>query len=305
MIYSIDADILPVIDSAYTVVRRTVWQVADPKNIFLIVTDGECEIETNGEEYLLKKGDAVFLPENQPYRRTPVNGELCTMMYFHFDARSVRTLSDGEALAETEAARLRAEEAFLRNEKSYLAQTGKIYLRTVNRIGGAETERICAQTEELLKNFSTENALAITLNLCSLLATATGKTLRRLRKNAPPQKMDYAPVNLKNAVLYIKQHLSEKILLDDLCTHCGISKSQLSRYFKAAFGKTPMQYVTELKLSKAKDMLFKSGGISVKAVCDELGFDDQHYFSRLFTKVYGETPSHYRYRVTHFNENKQ
>ena len=62
MIYSIDADILPVIDSAYTVVRRTVWQVADPKNIFLIVTDGECEIETNGEEYLLKRVMRFFCP---------------------------------------------------------------------------------------------------------------------------------------------------------------------------------------------------------------------------------------------------
>lgn len=305
MIYSADTGSLPVIDSAYTVVRRTVWQVADPKNILIVIMNGRCCVETDGEKYLLEKGDAVFIPENQPYRRSPIDDEMCAMMYFHFDAENVRVLSDDEALAETIAARQSAEEAFLKNERSVLSQTGRIYLRPVNHIGADETDEICAKTKKMLDGFGTEDSFMITLNLCYLLALSTKKTLRRLRKNASPQKMDYAPANLKNAVLYIKQHMSEKILLGELCAHCGISKSQLTRYFKASFGKTPMQYVTELKLSKAKDMLFKSGGMSVKAVCDELGFDDQHYFSRLFTKVYGETPSHYRFRVTHFNENKQ
>lgn len=41
---------------------------------------------------------------------------------------------------------------------------------------------------------------------------------------------------------------------------------------------------------------------SVRVIAEQFGFDDQHYFSRLFSKTYNETPTEYRHRVTHYVE---
>lgn len=110
------------------------------------------------------------------------------------------------------------------------------------------------------------------------------------------------PSKLKKAVHFIRQNHTARITLDDLCRHCAISKSQLTRYFKEVFGKTPVQYIIELKLNSAKELFLNSPQLSIKNVANELGFEDQHYFSRIFTKNTGERPSEYKYRVNNFKE---
>ena len=73
-------------------------------------------------------------------------------------------------------------------------------------------------------------------------------------------------------------------------------------YFKNAFNKTPINYITEYKISRAKELLYNQPHLTIGEISDELGFDNQHYFTRVFAKTTGESPSHYRYRTVHYKE---
>lgn len=301
MIYSFDIGRLPKIENIYTVVRKTVWQIADPHHILLIILDGACNVELEEKSYRLQRGDILFIPENQIYKRTPENGSMCKMLYIHFTtAAPIKELAAAEAIEEVRALQARTENALLNNVKSLLPQNNSIYLRTLCHAGGQDVLEICGRMERLLYKFSLDSTLSLVLYLCQILSVASRENLLYLKARDTNADLIHIPPGLKKAVLFIKQNCSAKVTLDDLCLHCNRSKSQLIRDFKAVFNKTPAQYIISFKLNRAKELFLNAPQLPIKTVCSELGFDDQHYFSRLFTRVNGETPSHYKYRITHF-----
>jgi len=71
-----------------------------------------------------------------------------------------------------------------------------------------------------------------------------------------------------------------------------IASDHLRKLFSKATGKTPLDYMTQLRLDEARHLL-KIGGFSVKEVAVRVGYRDQYYFSRLFRKVCGMSPTEY------------
>lgn len=90
---------------------------------------------------------------------------------------------------------------------------------------------------------------------------------------------------------YIKENMTERLSVDRLCAHVGMSKSKLSRNFKAEFGISPMEFVIRERLAYAKKILKQSG--TVKEACFSSGFSDVNYFVRLFRQREGITPGQY------------
>ena len=91
-----------------------------------------------------------------------------------------------------------------------------------------------------------------------------------------------------DAKLYIDAHYAEKIELDNISDQASFSKYHFLRLFKAAYGKSPHQYLTELRIHHAKRLLDK--GQTVSAVCFAVGFESLPSFTRLFKKHTGMTP---------------
>lgn len=144
--------------------------------------------------------------------------------------------------------------------------------------------------------------LQSSINLCAILASLSQHTIECITNNVITKNPEKIPPNLKKAIRYIRSHYTEKISLNELAFQCNVSKQQLIRYFKDAFHVTPAAYITNYKISRAKELLFNQPQLSIGEISDELGFDNQHYFSRVFMKETGETPSHYRYRTVHYSE---
>ncbi len=92
---------------------------------------------------------------------------------------------------------------------------------------------------------------------------------------------------------YINQHYGSKITIDSLCKEFYCSKSTLTNSFKKAFGKSINDYVTESRLEHAKELL-ENDSLTINSISQVCGFSDQNYFSKVFYKAYGETPSQYR-----------
>ncbi len=84
-----------------------------------------------------------------------------------------------------------------------------------------------------------------------------------------------------------------KCTLDDIAAKLFISKSGLIRIFKKQTGVTPYKFLLNEKLSIAETLLV-STDISIKSISEMLCFTDEHYFSYLFKKKTGKTPSEFR-----------
>ena len=308
MVYSFDIARLPEIKQIYTVVRRTVWEIADPRNILFFVLDGHCNVEIDNKVYHVSAGDVLFIPKNQIYKRTPVGDDYCTILYVHFTtAEPLCELTETDAAAEIYDLYTAIENKLLNDLKRSVPHISKIYLTDYLQPGNYLFSDTTERMKKLLSRHSVDNAMLMTLYLCELLSDISLENIKKIRQKKLIENKEFdallnVPSKLKKAVHFIRQNHTARITLDDLCRHCAISKSQLTRYFKEVFGKTPVQYIIELKLNSAKELFLNSPQLSIKNVANELGFEDQHYFSRIFTKNTGERPSEYKYRVNNFKE---
>ncbi len=307
MIYNFDISNLPKIENAYTVVRNTVWQAADPFNILIMVTDGKCRIRTNEKERVIESGDCVFLPAGQSYTREPIDGIMCRLTYVHFSfTGELCELEKSDAVLAMRSLVQKAHEELLESSDIFTSPITEIFLSSHMKKCDGEISGSVESFERMLEKDVSDNLLLLTLGFCRILARLSKKTFFELGQNAP-QDDDIVkiPENVRKAVFFIKQKHAEKITVEQLCDYCRISCSQLTRNFKNTFGTTPMQYIISYKIYRAKEMMLTSPEQPIKNIAMSLGFDDQHYFSRIFTKICRETPSEYKYRVTHFVETKE
>lgn len=91
---------------------------------------------------------------------------------------------------------------------------------------------------------------------------------------------------------YIKVHLNEDISLCDLAKACGYSPWHAIRIFKELIGKSPFEYIREIRLSKAAIML-RDEKVKIIDVAFDFLFNSHEGFTRAFSKQFGMTPKHY------------
>lgn len=98
---------------------------------------------------------------------------------------------------------------------------------------------------------------------------------------------------VEQAKQYITDHFSKELTLDETAKAIGISPYYLSKLFKETEGIGYIEYVTKLRIDFAKEQLVLTDK-SIKEVCHETGYQDPNYFSRIFKKSTGMTPTEYR-----------
>jgi len=99
--------------------------------------------------------------------------------------------------------------------------------------------------------------------------------------------------HLERAFAYMAERLDQNISLEELARHTGISRQHLIHLFKQETGMPPIEYFLRLKMQKAGQLLHLTS-MSVKEVAAVVGIDDPYYFSRLFRKRMGCSPSSFR-----------
>lgn len=92
---------------------------------------------------------------------------------------------------------------------------------------------------------------------------------------------------------YILEHLSGDTSLEALSSYCGLSQEHMLRVFKKKEDVTILQYINELKISRAKEMLQRPE-MQIKDIASALGFSSPGYFSRFFKYKMGMTPNAWR-----------
>lgn len=101
------------------------------------------------------------------------------------------------------------------------------------------------------------------------------------------------------AIEQIKKNIFENYCDPTYCliesiVKTGFDKDYFRRCFKEATGKTPTQYLTELRINRAKQLLSDNKMFSVSSIAENCGFSDSLYFSTCFKKHVGVSPLNYR-----------
>lgn len=228
----------------------------DDWSMFL-VEDGIFEFQMGEKKDVAKPGEIVLCPPGVPVRRRMV-----TPLSFHFirfDWQSAQ-----------------------RPPLPY----GKLKITNQKRLFSTFAElRRSAQTESRLSS-ELRNHLLYDIWLLYCFERFSPRPLDRFLTGDPL---------LTEALAYIHAHVYEKMNLKELAQCLGLTSVQLERRFKSEFAIPPKDYVTALRLAKAKSLLLNTA-MTLAEIAAHSGYGNEYYFSNVFKKHFQISPSKYRVR---------
>ena len=101
---------------------------------------------------------------------------------------------------------------------------------------------------------------------------------------------------LSDTVRYIDTHFSQSITIKELADLSAVSVSKLCHDFKAKYGISVFEYVMEIRLTYARELLINMPTMSAKYIAESSGFSDPGYFTKAYKKRFGLTPSQQKNR---------
>jgi two-component system, response regulator YesN len=159
------------------------------------------------------------------------------------------------------------QKAFLSGGMTYYFQYRKDYLTTVMQI----------DTYEQLRKWFLDKIMEACRNIITKREEQTSGVITK-------------------AKAYMEENFHKDISLEDVSRAVDISSYYFSKLFKEETGENFIEYLTNIRIEKAKKLL-QNRDISIKNICADTGYSDPNYFSRIFKKYVGVTPTEYREKV--------
>lgn len=141
---------------------------------------------------------------------------------------------------------------------------------------------VCQQT--IIKSTTAEEAKGALI----------GFVQRRMEVSGQVGNGRYSPI-VETVIRYVIDHPEKIIQLSEAAQHASVSESYLSQLFKKETGENYISYVHRYKMNLAKEML--AGPMLVYEVCEQIGFENANYFSKIFRRYLGCTPTQYKKTV--------
>lgn len=138
------------------------------------------------------------------------------------------------------------------------------------------------------------DSLATLEDVCKLHDTMSIEICRQMQ-DLQKSRTFSKPIIL--CIDYIYSHMHYRITVEELAAHVGLSVSYLSKLFKAETGMVLSEYITEIKIEKAKNMLQYSD-LKTIDIANYFAFSSQSHFIQVFRKYTGITP--YQFRKQNF-----
>jgi len=246
----------------------------------VVILDGKGKHQVGREVYDIGAGD-VFVMLGGMHHCYP-EAENLSLINLLYDTASLRlpqadlgALPGYHALFQVEP-RLRQRQRFQNRLKLGMDQLGHLAVL----IGELEDELRAKQPGS---NFL---ATAHFMRIFGWLARAY--TLMAVTKKRPLDQVS-------RLLGYIEQHFTEPLTINDLARVAHMSQSSLFRVFRHLMGRSPVDYLIRLRISKAAQIL-RGEPLRISQVSEAVGFDDSNYFSRRFHQVMNMSPRDYRRR---------
>ncbi|QGU96898.1 helix-turn-helix domain-containing protein [Clostridium bovifaecis] len=175
--------------------------------------------------------------------------------------------------------------------KKYINEIGSKIIKISNKIG-SKSNQVLNEEEykhelKLLKDRESINRLIVNL---------LNSVFKDQLKNSVQWRLindKHVSKNLEPALKYIEENYKEKISLEKAANVCNLSMYYFSKLFKRDTEMKFIDYISMYKVEKAKEML-KDTNVPVVNIAIDLGYDESGYFTKVFKKIVGLTPSEYR-----------
>ncbi len=119
---------------------------------------------------------------------------------------------------------------------------------------------------------------------------------RPAQQNPPSAKALRSAERIKVMLQYIQTHLDRELTSADIALSAAVSESECLRCFRSMIGSTPIQYVKQVRIQKAAELL-ASTRQNISDIGARCGFQEMSYFAKTFRELKGCTPSAYRRRA--------
>ncbi len=186
--------------------------------------------------------------------------------------------------------------------KKFNPDSSVVFLTAFDEFNYAKRAIEIRALDYLLKPGSDEdlvNVLEEAFHICDRSGAGIGNERESSFTQAPDQDESDAPPNVFVGQVqeYIENHYKEDIALLDVAGVFGYSDVYFCKLFKQNFGKNFITFLNEFRMDKAKELL-ANPAINIKDISALAGYRDANYFTRVFKRMTGKTPSEYRSGVT-------
>lgn len=243
------------------------------------VLSGRMRYYINGREILLDAGDSVVVNSRQMHFGYDFQKEECR---YHCILFHPSLFTGGQVL----------ERDFI---FPILEEQSPEYWRLP---AGTELGSLAADYADRIVQSKTQNLGAYELEAVGLLHILWAGLWRDAEKNLGSDQYHRDPdvETQKKMAAYIGRHYGEKLTLEAIAAAGHVSRSKCCQIFRRFMGQTPIEYVNTYRLKLSRDLLVETDK-SVTEIALACGFNHLSYFSRIFFRAFGATPSEYRARA--------
>lgn len=232
------------------------------QHILIYCTEGEGWVEIYNKKQVVKKNEYIIISANTPHKYGANNHNPWSIYWIHFMGSKSHI--------------------FVNHPNKKI----EIDLSTNSRFA----DRILL-FEEIYSNlemgYSKDNLEYANICLWHMLGSL--RYLSQFRKIKEISSSD----RITKSITYMRKHLNEKLSLDVLATYVNLSVSQYCSLFKKKTSRSPLDYLTHLKIQKASRLLDFSD-LKINDIANQVGYTDPFYFTRVFSKTMGKSPKAYR-----------
>ena len=246
------------------------------------IDKGQVQVRGDDNELVLSQGEIVFHRPNEFHSIKALNSApnffvlsfVCNSPLMQYLEKYSATL-DKPLLGFISCIIKEAESTYIIPKNDPLFK--KLSKRATAPIGG----------EQLIKTYLEQFLILLIRNI-----------LKKKEPNIFPSKESMENHLVSSAKRLLEEKAEESFKVNDLCVALGYSKSYLSKLFHEQTGNTLAAYAIQVKIKRAKQLI-RDGNLNFAQISDKLSFDNPQYFSRVFKRVTGMTPTEFKTSV-HF-----
>lgn len=273
------------------------------ESVMYVVTNGKLRLRVNDSAVTLTPGD-IYLFDKGDYQ-SPLECSFCEYYYIHFRSERIRPTE----LSESEyAERLRSKREQCMRTDTFSPKCYDfldVLIRQSSHIrDGRLFESITGTLQSNILNAShkePEKRLGLSASVASIFIKLESSYVEKTGggENKPEKNYDTA----RKIAEYIESHCAEPISGEDIERQFFLTFNHANRVFRKVMGCTIIRYRNIVRIQYAKAKL-RASNMAIGDIAAELGFENIHYFSRVFRQIEGLSPSDYKRKFMRITDDK-
>jgi len=230
--------------------------------VLIYCVEGSGFYVVDGKRYDVKKNQYFILPIGKPHQYGATEGHHWTIYWIHFGGSAAYIYAEGAVTPQSINVTV----------NSRIGDRLNIFEEMLNTLHAGKELEDMRYASSLLYHF-----------LASMRYLGQ---FRRAKTEAPTDIVE-------QAIHYLRENIENHITLEDVLKYVGYSQSHFTSTFKKKTGMSPITYFNRLKIEHACRLL-RTTDMKINMICYKVGIEDPLYFSRLFSKLMGMSPTAYK-----------